>query len=561
MAMLISKFHRIIQSKVVWAAFAVLISVAFVGVYTPGAKSRSQARQEQKSGQLAGRLFGEDVSRAEFGREYQNVHVMYTMMFGRAINITEEIDKVFRTAAWQRIATLKKARQLGMTVTPEQIISMIQRQPIFQNQQTGQFDKNAYNAFVGNFLPRVGMGAKDLENLFAEQVLIEKVSQIPAQGAVVSEEEIKKAFHLYTDMLTVEYAAIPRSLSTAPAVTEADAKDYFDRNTEQFRMPEKAIVDYVKFAVADYLAGVEATDEMVSGYYENNKQRYLKDPAAAAEGSAPEYKPLEEVKDSIAADIKQALARKAAADQADALVSTLSDESMTFKSAAEKAGLTIIDNTPAFTLTDTVKGIDPTAPFQRAAFSLVKDETHYYSDPVVGRDFVYVIALNKKLPSFLPSFDVVRDAATESAKIAASEKAYVEKAEQIHTSIKTAIKEGTSFAAAAAKHKLDVKKTEPFNVTSELKNEFGKQIKSASIQLDQGKLADLVSTTDEYLVAYVAEKIPGDESTALPGMRAELASNISNEKAARLVASWREALLDEARFEDLLPRADDNDKS
>ncbi|MCF7863263.1 MAG: SurA N-terminal domain-containing protein [Kiritimatiellales bacterium] len=562
MAMLISKFHRIIQSKVVWAAFAVLISVAFVGVYTPGAKSRSQARQEQKSGQLAGRLYGEDVSRMEFGRAYQNIHVMYTMMFGRAINITDEIDKVFRTAAWQRIATLKKAQQLGMTVTPDQIVSMIQRQPIFQNQQTGQFDKNAYNAFAGNFLPRVGMGPKDLENLFAEQVLIEKVSQIPAQGAVVSEDEIKKAFHLYTDMLTVEYAAIPRSLSTAPAVTEADANAYFTHNTEQFRMPEKAIVDYVKFAVADYMAGAEPTDEMIAGYYENNKQRYLKDPAAdMAAGSAPEYKPLEEVKGSIAADLKQALARKAAADQADALVSSLADESMTFKSAAEKAGLTIVDNTPAFTLTDPVKGVDPTAPFQRAAFALEKDETHYYSDPVVGRDFVYVIALTKKLPSFLPSFDVVREAATESAKIAAAEKAYVEKAEQIHAEIKAALKAGTAFADAAAKYKLGLKKTEPFNVASELTDDFGKQIKSAAIQLDQGKLTDLISTTDEYLVAYVAEKVPGDENTALPGMRAELANNISNEKASRLVASWREALLDEAKFEDLTLHADDNDKS
>ncbi len=562
MTMMISKFHRLIQSKIVWGAFAVLISVAFVGVYTPGAKSRSEAKRDRKESQIAGRLFGEEVSRIEFGRAYQSIYVMYTMMFGRAINITEEIDEVFRTAAWQRIATLKKARQLGMTGTKQQTIDMIQRQPIFQNRQTGQFDKNAYNAFISQLLRRsrmtANMTAKDLENLFSEQVLIEKVSQIPAQGGLVSEEEIKKAFHLYTDMLTVEYASIPRSLSGTPDVSEKEAKDYFDLNQEQFRMPEKVIVNYVQFAVSNYLDQIEATDEMVAQVYENNKQRYLKEPAEDAPAeAAPEFKPLEEVKEEIVGEIKVALARKAAADQADGLVSELADESMTFEKVAGALERPIVDNTPAFSLNGPVKGVDPTAPFARAAFALEDDETHYYSDPVVGRDFVYVLSLVKKLDSFLPSFDVVRESATEAAKLAATETAYVEKSEQVHREIETALKAGTAFADAAGKQKLELKTTAPFNVTSRLEDEFGQEIKAATARFEQGTLTGLIGTPDEFIVAYIAEKELGDEAVALPGMRAELASSIGNEKSTQLVAAWRESLLDEAGFEDLTKRTDD----
>ncbi len=234
---------------------------------------------------------------------------------------------------------------------------------------------------------------------------------------------------------------------------------------------------------------------------------------------------------------------------------------MTFEKAAEALGLTIVDNTPAFTLTDSVKGIDPTAPFQRSAFGLDNDETHYYSDPVVGRDFVYVISLTKKLPSFLPSFEVVLEAATESAKIAAAEKAYVEKSEQIHGEIKAALTGGTSFADATAKYKLELKTTEPFNVTSSLTDEFGQEIKSSAILFGEGKLTDLISTPNEYLVAYVAEKVPGDEASSLPAMRAELASSLGNEKSSRLVAAWREDLLEEAGFEDLMIRAEEEDES
>ncbi len=557
MTMMISKFHKIIQSKIVWGAFAVLISVAFVGVSVPGSKSRSEAKRDRKAAQLAGRLFGEEVSRSEFGRAYQSIRLNYTLQYG-PFRITDDIHEILSTSAWQRIAMLKKARQLEMGVTPKQTITMIQNQPVFRNQQTGQFDPNAYNAALQQIRSLTGMTPKDVENHFSEEVLLQKVARIPIQGALVTHEEITKAFHLFADKLTVEYAAIPRSLAGTPDVTEEEAKNYFALNQEAFRMPEKAIVDYVQVAVADHVENVEVTDDMVSGFYENNKQRFLKEPTEdAAADAAPEYQPLEEVKDSIIEQIEQALARKAAADLADELVAELADESTTFKSAAEKLGLEIIDNTPAFTLTDSVKGIDPTAEFQRAAFALEKDETHYYSDPVVGRDFVYVLSLTKKLPSFLPSFDIVREDVIESAKIAATEKAYVKKAEQIHEEITAVLKAGTAFADAIAKYSLAMKKTEPFDIRTTLEDEFGQQIIGATILYGQGNLTDLVVTQDEYLLAYVAEKVPGDEALTLPGMRNELAGNIGNEKSAQLVSAWQSALLDEAGFEDLLPRADD----
>ena len=58
------------------------------------------------------------------------------------------------------------------------------------------------------------------------------------------------------------------------------------------------------------------------------------------------------------------------------------DASANFDQVTAAAGLKIVANTPAFSATDSVKGVDPTAPFARAAFGLQKDETHYYSDPV-----------------------------------------------------------------------------------------------------------------------------------------------------------------------------------
>lgn len=558
MAMMISKFHKIIQSKVVWGVFAALICIAFVGVSVPGSKSRRDAQRDQAAAKIAGRLFGEEISRAEFWQAYQSVKLNYTLQYG-PFRVTKDIDVVLSKAAWQRLAMLKKARQLGMTASPQQTVALIQGQPIFRDPQTGQFDQRAYEAALPQIRSLTYFQPKDVENHYAEEVLLQKVVRIPIQGALVTDEEIRKAFHLYTDKLTVEYAAIPRSLADTPEVTEEEAKHYYELNREEFLLPEKALVHYVQYPVADYMGGIEVTDEMVAGFYEQYKQRFLIQPAEGAPADAqPEYQPLEEVKDSVAEQLKEILARKAAADKADELVGELSDETMTFEMATEKLGLKIVANTPAFAQTDPVRGVDPTAPFQRAAFALQKDETHYYSDPVLGQEYVYVISLVKKLDAFVPSFDASRDSVIESARMAAVARAYVEKTEEVHKAIAAAVKSGSSFADAAGKYGLEIRTTEPFDITSGIEDEFGQQIIGAAVLCQQGTLTDLIATPDEYLVAYVADKVPGDEVSALPGMRNELALNLSNEKSVQFVTAWQESLLEEAGFEDLLPKTDDN---
>jgi hypothetical protein len=548
MAMMISKFNKLIHNKTVWLVFAIFISIAFVGVYTGSQSSGAKVRDQQES-EIAGRLFGEDVTRLEFGRAYQHVYVMYSMMMGRVINISEEIDNVIRQAAWQRLATLKKADEMGLSATAEQIIDAIKQQPIFRNQQTGQYDANAYNAFVSGFLPRTGMDAKALEAMFAENVVIQKASNAAAQGALVTEEEVKKAFHLYTDKLTVEYASIPRSLVGTTEITEEEAKAYFEQNPRQFQMPEKVIVNYVQFPVSDYTNTVNITDEDIAQIYENNKQRYLIPETAT--NAVPEYRPLDEVKGEIFKIVSTDMARRAAANAADTLVAQLADETTTFEKEAERSGLKIVSNTPAFGATDPVRGVDPTAPFAQAAFGLEKDATHYYSDPVVGRDTVYVIALHKKLESFPLTFEMAKADATESARIAAEEIAYVEKAEAVHAEIETALKAGTSFADASSKYNLEISKTIPFDVSTTLEDPYGREIMNATVQFEAGTLVDLINTPDEFLIAYVAEKELADEATTLPAMREQLTASIRNDKASRLAQAWQQSVLEEANLEDL----------
>ena len=554
MTMMISKFHRIIQSKIVWGAFAIIVCVAFVGITAPGARGRNAA-SAQRHARRAGRLFGEDVSRAEFNQAYRHVVVGYILASGRPIQITDEMQKALQQAAWERLAILKKAKQLDITASPEQVVRLIQSQRLFQNPKTGQFDKQMYDYIVASLLPNYGMTERDLEGMFAEQAIIEKISLMPAQGALVQETEIRQMFHLYTDELTVEYANIPRSLVPTPALTEDDYKAFYETHKEDFRVPERTVVKYVEFAVSDYSNEVTVSDDEVTRYYESNKQQFQK--PTVDNNAEPEYKSLTEVKEEIVKTIREGKARQIASDKADELVVSLANESMSFDEAVKKENLKIAGQTKPFSATDPVDGIDPTAPFQKAAFALEQDETHYYSDPVVGKDFVYVLSLVERKPSYIPSFKEARAQVVAAAKIAAQDDAYAKKTDEIQKAVAQAVKNGTSFKDAIAKYKLESKQMEPFKLTSPIQDITEQQIARTAVRYAQGKVTSLVSTPAGSAVAYVSKRVPANEETELPAMRDQILSNLVRSRAALMLSAWRSDLLKEADFENLLNRPKD----
>jgi peptidyl-prolyl cis-trans isomerase D len=555
MAMMISKFHKLVGSKRVWTVFAVLISVAFVVAYSGGksGRKRAQGTVEQR---LAGKLYGKEISRNAFSREYQNVYLRLVLNAGRRIDVNPQVDQYLREQTWQRLAILQKAEQMGLVATQEQLKAAISQNPFFQNRQTGAFDRSAYDMFFNQILPSIGLrlSPEEFNHFLAGNLLIDKVSAMAAQSALVTDAEVDHAFHIYSDKLTVLYTAIPRSLVAAPEITPEEAKVYYQGHPQQFACPDMVKVRYVEFPATDYADEIDVTDDMVAQVYEANKQRFVVDGTE----TAPEYQPLEEVKETIAAEIKNGLARRKATSAAGQMVSKLSSQSSSFDELAQAAGKTI-NSTPPFALTDSVRGIDPTiqTQFARTAFSLQDDPNHFYSDPVVGKDSVYVLVLSNKMPSFLPDFEVVAEEAVSAATLAAAEKAYLDQAEELHANLEKALKTGASFADLIAKAGLEISTT-TFSVEEPPSEELEQTILPQTALFDAGTLVDLIPTEDEFLVAYIASKESADRVMADPIVIDQIRASVQNDKATLLVNAWRESILAEAGLEDMLDAANNN---
>ncbi len=221
-----------------------------------------------------------------------------------------------------------------------------------------------------------------------------------------------------------------------------------------------------------------------------------------------------------------------------------------FTGAATKDGFKI-KTLPAFGLKDEIKGIDATAPFRRAAFGLENDSYTSFSDAVIGKDTVYVMSLEQKYPSFIPTFDAVEGEVMQAARDQAVTKALAERAMEIKQAVTTAVGAGSGFSAAVKPFGLTGQTTPEFDISTELKDKYADTLVQLCINVKQGELCAPAPVKEGVLLAYVQLRKSTDAAEGLPAIRQELVDGLSRSRAERLASAWQESLLKEGHFKDL----------
>lgn len=548
MAMLITRFHKLIQSKVVWYIVLGVIVIAFVGFFTPTMRA---AGQQQKT-KPAGELFGKKISQDEYRRAYQNTYVWYILSSGRMMPMTDELSAALHSEAWRRVAVLRKAQAEKIPVTDEEVVQQAQAMPLFRT-QTGAFDINIYKAV----LQQIGMSSSQAEELFREQITIYKLMSRPAQAALISPFELKKAYHLYTDRFVLDYAVLPRSqVEKTVKVSEADARAVYDENPAAFTMPAKVRVSYVEFPVGSFLKDAVVPEGAALQVYNRNIENYR---IETTNGDVvAEYKPFESVENEITAELQKYAAIRITAEKASEFVADVTPKSDSaqpdFAGAAAAQGLKI-KTLPPFSAKEELPGIDATAPFCQAAFRLENDAYSSFSDAVVGKDAVYVLSLEKRYPAFVPEFDAAKEDALAAARNRAVNKALAARAIEIKETVQGALNDGSEFVSAMKPFGLTVKTTSEFDITTELKDPYAQMLAEKCINVQEGDLCEPVPVEEGVLLAHVALRESTDADIGLPAVRGELAAGLSRSRAQRLTVSWQDSLLVNGKFKDLTRQA------
>ena len=272
-------------------------------------------------------------------------------------------------------------------------------------------------------------------------------------------------------------------------------------------------VNFVKFAASNFLneartqlAQVTNLEAMIEAEYQARSTNYI------SEGKSPA-----EAKEKIRALALNEAALTAARKQALAFAAELFNQtpvtSDTLVTFARQKDLTALVS-PPFNREEPPTGFDVRADFLRAAFALSADEP--YSQPLVGNDGVYVISLNKKLPSEIPTFESIRDRVTQDYRFREA----IMKARQaglsFYTAATNALAAGKAFAGVCGEANVRPVLPPPFSISSRTIGGIeGRvnlpQFKQAAFSTPSGQVSNFVPTGDGGFIVFVQAKLPLDE--------------------------------------------------
>ena len=533
--MLISKFNKLIRNKVVWAVFAVVVSLSMVGFFAPQPREN---REQRRDG--IGSLFGEDVTREEFSRARLFAQSFQPMRGG------EDVQRLVDEEAWRRLAALRYAEKLGLRVPASELIQTIQNDPSFQ--ENGSFSMRLYQSLVEQ---QLGIPVSWFEEYIRQEILLDRLRDLLQTSLWIPASDLEENAARFTDTYEVAYVKIPLDVELPGIeVGEEDARSVYASSAELFMVPEQRRVVYAAFRHADYIDREQITMRQIETQYELDPERFVDiDPDTGAE----RVRSLDEVADEIRTELAEQEAMSLASERAMQLVDELS---LLDASAEVRLSVVAEQMGGGVSTSDWLQAAGPApdatsagAAFNRAAFRLsATDPAQSFSFSVPGTNAVYVMQLHEAAEEYLPDFEDVRGEALALARQFAEEEALQEYVTGVHARLRQRLRDGESFAAAAEAENLIVTEMKPFTLYDADPREipFFGDLAPELLPLVTGEMTPPVSTVEGSVIAYVMNREPGSVQERL-ALKPDIARMMVSGLDGVHYHAWSEALLQEAR--------------
>lgn len=186
--------------------------------------------------------------------------------------------------------------ELGIGLSGEELFDMVQgnnidpqiRQiPVFQNPETGQFDRNRVVQFLQtmDLDPSGNQKASwtGFEAALMEQKISEKYNTLISKGLYVTSNEAKDELANKTASYDFDYIKVPFTTvaDSAISISESDIKTYYANNKEDFKQEESREINYIVFPIIASVEDEAAIKKELSGLTgdfeaEENSESFVK---------------------------------------------------------------------------------------------------------------------------------------------------------------------------------------------------------------------------------------------------------------------------------------------
>lgn len=258
-----------------------------------------------KSGQPRGVIASvgnHEISYEEFYRLYQEELAAYRQQNGNdpeGYQLQQLQNRIYDNLVQQRLLA-DVVKEVNLDATDKEIIEEIYNNPpeeLKQNQafqdSSGQFDMNLYQAALDN--PGAGTFWASVENYLRVTLPMRKLDGFLRASAIVTDDDAKLEYMKRNMKAEVDYLFYNAAAYQSDVATPGDAEimEYYDEHKEDYKEPEKRVIDYVllelKTTKADtqevFAQAEELIEEARSGAdFAELARIYSQDPGSAEKG-------------------------------------------------------------------------------------------------------------------------------------------------------------------------------------------------------------------------------------------------------------------------------------
>jgi peptidyl-prolyl cis-trans isomerase D len=216
---------------------------------------------------------GFKIHYGEYDQSFNNLvdfyREQYKGQFSEDMVKTLDLKTTALDALIQKKLLLNEAEKQNIKISEEELLDRVQSIPTFQ--KGDKFSPNMYK----NFLKYRRQTAKEFEDNQREILAIEKMEKLIKSNIKVSESDMMDVYQKENEKIKLKYISIAKDHFKPPSdPSDIELKEYFDKNKQNFEIPEQVKVEYIKLAPKFVENEINIIDEDIQDFYKRNEPKY-----------------------------------------------------------------------------------------------------------------------------------------------------------------------------------------------------------------------------------------------------------------------------------------------
>jgi hypothetical protein len=513
--------------------WAIIITATVISFIYWGAGPSTTGGRGGGGGGNFGLIYGNKITPEAFRNAQAEVYLDYLFRTGGWPNENPNVsEKDLTEQIYVRLMLVQKAGDLGIYVGDDAVVTAA-------NGYLRLFDRSGepmrLDRFVKQILQREQLTTEDFKNYIRHNLAIEQLREaMGLTGELVTPQEAASVYERQHQELSAQIVFFSASnYLSSVAMTPAVVAQFYTNYLAEYRLPDRVQVSYVAFEVTNFTAEAEQKlsktnlNDQVEAVYAQYGERIF------PEAKTPDEKKAM-IRETLIREQASVEAQRQAREFANAVFNIDPAKPENLATVAKQKGLTVCATAP-FSREYGPEELTVPESFIKAAFALTTDEP--LAGPIAGTNAVFVMALDKQLPSEIPPLDQIRGRVTRDYQFHEAVLLARSAGTNFVHMLTESLAGGKNFAAVCIAAGLQPEALPAFSLSTRELPEVGDRanlsvLKQAAFTTPIGKTSNFEETGSGGFIVYVQSQLPIDQSkmnSELPQYAAALRRERQNE--------------------------------